>query len=297
MMDLVHVRSFAEVALRGTIVAAAAARGYTPPAVSQHVAKLEAEVGTPLFARRDGKLHLNAAGTALLPLALDLLDLERRARDAALQPDGRPQLTIAGFASAIATLVLPKVKLLNQSFVLDIVEAEDDEALRELSLGSVDVVLTQQYEGFAADRDQRFGYTALVTDPLRLVIPRSRPLSTRLEDLGAERWLFNGRGTRCTQAAVRLLEAAGLHPPTSGTITDNSTLLALVASGQGVAIVPELVITESRHRVRVADQQLGTFRTIFAVTRASTTTAVDALVDHLAGVADRDPAAETGPLR
>ncbi len=41
MLDLVQVRSFAEVAMRGTVAAAAHACGYTAPAVSQHVAKLE----------------------------------------------------------------------------------------------------------------------------------------------------------------------------------------------------------------------------------------------------------------
>ncbi|MEO6125338.1 MAG: LysR family transcriptional regulator [Ilumatobacteraceae bacterium] len=283
MMDLVHVRSFVEVALRGTVVAAAAARGYSPPAVSQHLAKLETELASSLFERSEGKLRLTAAGDAFLPLALDLLDLERRAREAAGRPMERPRLTIAGFASAIATLVLPKVKDLDASFVLEIVEAEDAEALRDLALGAVDVVLTQHYEGVVADCDHRFRYTPLVTDPLRLVIPRNRPLSTRLKDLGGARWLFNGRGTRCTDAALRLLAAAGLHPPTAGSIGDNSTLLALVAAGQGVAIVPELVITESQRRVRVADQDLGSFRTIFAVTRSSAAAPVIELIARLAG--------------
>ena len=281
MMDLVHVRSFAEVALRGTVVAAANTLGYTPPAVSQHLAKLEAELGSSLFDRSDGTLRLSPGGSAFVSYALDLLDLERRARDAAHRPAGRPRLVVAGFASAIATLVLPKVKQLNRSLELDIVEAEDDVALRELALGYVDVVLTQEYDGLPVERDSRFEYTALLTDPLRLVIPPDRPPSTRLADLGQARWLFNGRGTRCTQAANRLLAAAGLAPPTSGTIADNATLLALVAAGQGVAIVPELVISESRRRVRVADQELGTSRTILAVTRADAGAATAGLITEL----------------
>lgn len=281
MMDLVHVRSFAEVALRGTVVAAADSLGYTPPAVSQHLAKLESELAAALFDRSDGRVRLAAGGESLLPYALDLLDLERRARDAAQRPTGRQRLVIAGFASAISTLVLPKVKLLDRTVQLDIVEAEDDAALRELALGYVDVVLTQEYAGLPVERDRRFEYTALVTDPLRLVLPPGRPASTRLADLGDARWLFNGRGTRCTQAAVRLLAAAGFAPPTGGTITDNSTLLALVAAGQGVAIVPELVIAESRRKVRVADQDLGASRSILAVVRTGRGRLIDGLIAEL----------------
>ncbi len=44
MMDLVQLRSLVEVAERGTVAAAATAQGYTAPAVSQHLAKLEAEM-------------------------------------------------------------------------------------------------------------------------------------------------------------------------------------------------------------------------------------------------------------
>ena len=276
-----HVRSFAEVALRGTVVAAATAIGYTPPAVSQHVAKLEAAMGADLFHRRDGRLRMTDAGTALLPIALDLLDLERRATGAAVPASGRAHLVVAGFASAIATLVLPRLATLDRRFELDIIEAEDDHALRELSLGHVDVVLVQEYDGFAIDRDARFVHTPLTRDALRLVIPPDRPTSTRLEDLGDVRWIFNGTGTRCTQAATRLLTAAGLRPPTGGTVTDNSTLLALVAAGQGVAIVPELVIAEHHRTVRVADQDLRSSRTILAVTRSSPGPTTTQLVDAL----------------
>ena len=282
MMDLVQLRSFAEVALRGTVAAAAEARGYTPPAVSQHIGKLEADLGATLFERAGGRLRLSVAGTALLPFALQLFDLEERGRAAATQPADRPRVTVAGFASAIATLVVPVLAELTEHLVLHVVEAEDDAAIRELSLGHVDVVLTQEYQGLVEERDARFRYTPLVTDRLRLVLPAGWPASTRLHELGTAHWLFNGPATRCTRAARQLIAAAGLSPNSSGSITDNHTLVALVAAGHGVAIVPELVIGEHRAGVTVADQDLGISRTILAVARTAAAERASALISRLA---------------
>lgn len=290
MHDLVHVRSFAETALRGTVAAAADATGYTPPAVSQHLAKLEATLGVALFDRAGNRLHLTAAGEALLPLALDLLDRAQRARDAVRVPAGLPQLTVAGVASAIATIVLPRLDRLRAIAELDLVDAEDDDALRELRLGHVDVVLTQEYAGVPAPRDPALHHVEVASDRLRLVLPPDLPATTRLADIGGRRWLSNGIGTRCTLAAARRLAADGIDPPSSGTIVDNATLLALVAAGHGVAIVPELVIG-GRTDVTVARQDLGISRTILAVTRTPTP-ATAALVDALRTAARRRVARE-----
>jgi DNA-binding transcriptional LysR family regulator len=280
MLDLLHVRSFAEVALRGTVAAAASACGYTAPAVSQHVAKLEAELGIDLFERTAGRLRLSAAGEAFLPIALELLRLESLGREAAQRAPGRPAITLAGFASAIATLVVPRLDSIRDEVALQIVEAEDDAAMRDLQLGRVDVVLTQEYDGVPARRDERLRYQPLVTDRLRLVLPAGRRRTTRLADLAHDQWLFNGEGTRCTLAARQLLAAAGLDPPASAVVADNETLVALVAAGHGVTILPDLVVGTERPGITVATQDLGATRTILAVSRAGAS-AADRLVELL----------------
>src|ERR1700712_1982088 len=146
MMDLVQLKSFAEVAERGTVAAAAAAQGYTAPAVSQHVAKLETALGTPLFDRVSGRLALTVAGTALLPIAFEMLDLDARGRAAVGASGDLPHVVFSGFASAISAVLIPRLGRLREHASIEISEAEDDEALRDLALGAVDVVLTQEYE-------------------------------------------------------------------------------------------------------------------------------------------------------
>ncbi len=281
MMDLVQLKSFAEVAGRGTIAAAAAAQGYTPPAVSQHIAKLEAGLGTPLFDRVGGRVVLTTAGRALVPIALEMLDLDERGRAAVAEPQAVPHVVIAGFASALTTVVIPRLEQLRRHATVEITEAEDSEALRDLALGAVDVVLTQEYDGAPSPRNPRFTSTPLVSDQLKLVLPPDMPASTRVAQLGDEPWLLNGRGTRCAEATTRILGRAGITPRVVGTVADNATLLALVAAGQGVTVVPARVLDHGRHDVTVAAQDLRVQRTIHAVTRAATTPSVTRLLDEL----------------
>ena len=282
MMDLVHVKSFAEVAERGTIAAAAVSQRYTAPAVSQHIAKIEVDLGTKLFDRVGGRVALTPAGAAFLPIALEMLDLEARGRATVNEPGGVPHVVIAGFASAISTVLIPRLNRLREHATIEISDAEDTEALRDLGLGAVDVVLVQEYEGLPAERNRRFTFTPLVSDSLTLILPPWMAATTIVEQLGEAPWLLNGRTTRCAQATRRILTAAGITPRIVGTVADNATLLALVGAGQGVTVVPARVLDDGRHDVTIAKQDLGVIRTIHAVTRTATTASVSRLLDLLA---------------
>lgn len=279
-VDTAHLRSFVEVVERGTAAAAADALGYTAPAVSQHLAKLERRLGTPLFERVGGRLRPNEAARRLVPLALDLLDAEERCL--AVAPRSGPvPVTVAGFASALAQLLVPALPALADRFVVRVVEAEDVDALRDLSLGHADVALVQEYDGAREPRPARFAYTSVVRDRLRLVLPPDRPAATVLAELDGTPWLVNGHGTRCADAVARLLARAGIVPDVVGSVADNHALLTLVAAGHGAAIVPELVLAGGAPGVTVADQPLRAHRTVWAVTRRTNARSLRPLVGAL----------------
>jgi len=278
VMDLTQIRSFAHVAERGTIAAAAAALEFTPPAVSQHVAKLEANLGAILFDRSGRRLQLTDAGRALLPIALEMLDVEVRGRQAVAAPSTVPNVVLAGFASAIATFVVPVLATISSQMTLTVVESEDAEALRELRLGEYDLELTQEYDAMPVDRDPRLTFTPLARDRLRLVLPASLDAATSVEDLGSMPWLVNGRNTRCAEATERVLRAHAIAPVISGVVADNDTLLELVAAGHGVSIVPELLLTGPRPGVVVADQDLHIARTVLAVHRTGSSARIAPLL-------------------
>ncbi|MYV92095.1 LysR family transcriptional regulator, partial [Streptomyces sp. SID1034] len=85
-MDPHLLRSFVAVVERGSFSAAAQALGYTQSAVSQHIAALEADLGTPLLRRRPvgpteaGERLMEHARPLLLRLEAARADLARLTR-------------------------------------------------------------------------------------------------------------------------------------------------------------------------------------------------------------------------
>lgn len=267
MLDLVQVRSFLEVAERGTVAAAAAALGYSPPAVTQQLAKLEQSLGSALFDRAGGRLRLNSAGGAFLAVATELVDVARRATEAVRQTPTRERLVLGGIASAITALVAPRLHALANCGDIEIVEAEDADAVRELRLGHMDLALIQEYPDDDARRDARLLYTVALTDPLRLILPPTWPATTSLQEARDAPWLVNGTGTRCESATRQILAGNGVEPNVVGDVSDNRLLLALVGAGHGATIVPELVIADAQIEVTISSHDLSISRSLVAVTR------------------------------
>jgi DNA-binding transcriptional LysR family regulator len=273
MLDLTQLQTFVEVVERGTISEAAIALAYTGPAVSQQIGKLERELDGALFDRVGGRLRLNERGKALLPFAHQMLDLAEQTQTIVTDAPEIDRIVIAGFASAIRALVLPLLKTgkTHTESSIDVRESEDDDALRDLGLGHIDIAITQEYDGMAPQRNERYSYTTLLRDRLRLVAPKHHSKQVTLADLATAGWLTNGAGTRCEQATNAILANAGIVPEIRGHVADNHTLLALVQAGHGSTIVPELVLTDAPQGLTVASQDLRVKRTILAVTRKATT--------------------------
>src|SRR3954454_23101601 len=107
MLDLKLLTTFREVALRRSFSDAATALGYTQPAVSQHVSRLEASVGVRLLERDARAVKPTPAGELLLLRAASLLDAARRAEEEVREARGvgRATVTIAALPPTAAGLL------------------------------------------------------------------------------------------------------------------------------------------------------------------------------------------------
>jgi DNA-binding transcriptional LysR family regulator len=282
MLDLVCLRSFAHVCETGTVAAAAAGLGYTAPAVSQHIARLERDLGVPLFDRVAGRLQPSGHGLALHAIAARVLDLVEQCHHLDPATDRPAAITVAGCASAITELVVPRLAGPHR-YTVTVRGVDDARALRELRLGLADVAVVQRYGDEPVEPNPRLASTAIATGPLRLVLPPDRSPATTLADLDGAPWLLNGDDTSCTAAVLRLLADAGVAPRIAGSVDDNHALLRLVSAGVGAAVVPDLVLAGSVEPpgLTVATADLGATRTILAVTRRSATTRHRPLLDAL----------------
>jgi DNA-binding transcriptional LysR family regulator len=239
-----------------------------------------------LFDRAGGRLRLNSAGAALVPIATELLDLARQAADAVREPPARERIVVGGIASAIAALVAPRLSRLADCADIEVIEVEDADGLRELRLGHIDIALIQEYPGDDLRRDRRLSYTVGLTDALRLILPPSWPSTTALSDVRDLPWLVNGTGTRCEHATREILAASGVEPIVVGDVTDNRLLLALVAAGHGATIVPELVLAGSALDVTISSHDLCLARLLVAVTRQSRSPATTTVLDRIVSESD-----------
>src|SRR5215213_5916705 len=109
MLDVTRLRVLGAVARHGSVTAAAKELHYSQPSVSHHLARLEAETGAQLLQRAGRGIRLTQAGQLLAGRAAEIIG-RIDAADAELSAHvgltaGRVRL--AGFASAIGSLVLP----------------------------------------------------------------------------------------------------------------------------------------------------------------------------------------------
>ena len=130
--DPQRLRAFSLVLDLGSISAAASVLGYTQSAVSQQLAALEREVGSPLVDRSQRPLRPTAAGTLLRPHVERVLAAVGRTEAAVEDVRGRtPRLRLAAFPSALSSFVPAAVRDLRRAHpqLLQVLQLETHEAV------------------------------------------------------------------------------------------------------------------------------------------------------------------------
>ena len=244
MLDVRRLRTLRELALHGTIRAAAESLQFTPSAVSQQLSALEREVGCELLERRGRSVHLTAAGRVLVeraePILAQLADAEAEAK--AVAGAGTLPVRIASFASAAATIVAEAAA----AGTLDahIVETDPRIGLARLKAGEVDVAILWEYDYVPLRITGAVELVPLFDDPIDVVMPRSHPAAAgpdvELADLADEPWINSTSASSCHPFLQRACVAAGFEPRVAAETVDHRTLHHLVASGVGLAVIPVL---------------------------------------------------------
>jgi DNA-binding transcriptional LysR family regulator len=243
MLDVRRLRTLREVALHGTIRAAAESLSFTPSAVSQQLSALERELGYELLERRGRSVHLTAAGRVLVeraePILAQLADAEAEAKAAAGAAE--PQVRIASFASAAATIVAEAAA---HGLDVHIVESDPRVALARLRAGEVDVAILWEYDFVPLRVSGAVELVPLFDDPIDVVMPRTHPAAAapdvELAALADEPWINSTSASSCHPFLERACLAAGFEPRIAAETNDHRTLHHLVASGVGLAVIPVL---------------------------------------------------------
>jgi DNA-binding transcriptional LysR family regulator len=276
------------VAREGSFSAAARSLDYTQPAVSHHIARLEAEVGTVLLLRTARGVRLTDAGRALVDHADAVIARLQAAQDevAEIAALSAGRVRLGAFPSGSATLVPPAAQALrggHPGVRVSLVEVEPPEALALLRAGEIDVALAFGYPEADLAATGGVEVEPLLDDELFLVLPHSaRSRGVKLGDLKDDTWIAGCE--RCRAHLMHLAAQAGFQPQIAYATDDYVTVQGLVAAGLGVALLPSLALRAHRRPdIKTIPLGKGSARQIGAVVLPGSRRppAVQAMIDAL----------------
>jgi DNA-binding transcriptional LysR family regulator len=243
-MDPRFLRTFVTVVRLGSFSRAAEELGYTQSAVSQHIGVLETDLGAPLLTRRP--VAPTEAGARLLEHADPiLLRLDAARADVARVAGGPPRslrigttpLACAHAASLVAPALAVTVRVASRL-----------EVARAVATGELDAGFA---DGVAAANDPlHLPELGLIVaevweEELAVAVPADHPLlgrSVTLEDLVDARWIDAPTVCAPLDELAAIARAEGFRPALVYEGGDVAGLLALVAAGHGLALLPRRVV-------------------------------------------------------
>jgi DNA-binding transcriptional LysR family regulator len=252
MLNTGRLQVLSEVVRRGSFSGAADALSYTQSAVSQAIARLEAEVGAPLVVRDRRGVKPTAAGATLVEHAEAIFaQIEAaEAELAAVLGVRAGRLRVASFPSAGSTLMPLAVATFRRGHpdvALTLAEGEPEEIAPRLRANEFDLALLFEFPGVRERPGAGLRTVTLLEDPMHVALPADHPLASkralRLSDLHEEDWVQTSASSPCARHVVRLCLAAGFDPNVTFESDDYETVQGLVASGVGVALVPRLALS------------------------------------------------------
>lgn len=240
-MELRHLRLVLEIAERGNFTSAARALFVSQPAVSQAVADLERELGTPLFARLGRRVTPTSAGEAVVA----------RARTILRQVDAIHHDMAGAVGLAAGRLDLSALRTLAAAPVADLIgrfrQAHPAITVHLASPDSPVHLVDQVHHGVA-----EVGITALDTPVPTLV---TRPLATEelvvalpagthaasdhldVDGLAGLPLIATPSGTSSRAHLDDALEQIGATPTIVVETAQREAILPLVLSGAGAALI------------------------------------------------------------
>lgn len=258
-MELHQLRYFVAVAKLGNFSRAAEHCHVSQPSLSQQIQKLERRLGQRLIDRLGKHAVLTEAGRALFDRAVAILtaveDAEREITDFRRE---KGRLTI-GAIPTIAPYLLPRLvrEFSGRYRLVDLILHEDltGHLLNAAASGDLDIAILAWPVA-----DDRLHTEVLFTEPLLLALPKGHRLCTKpkiaLADLREERFIVLDEIHCLGEQILHLCRAEGCHRLVCRS-AQLSTVLALVALGQGISFIPRMAQPAEHQAKAVVFRQLG----------------------------------------
>jgi DNA-binding transcriptional LysR family regulator len=238
-VELLQLEYFRAVARREHVSRAAADLQVAQPSVSRTIARLEHELGVPLFDRVGRRVQLNRFGAAMLAhvdRALRELDDARRELADEAGADGG-SVAVAAETLLGVTALLAEFRLAHPRIRFRLYQSTPSAMVAQLGSGEVECCMASQpiaAPGLAA--------TELLTEEVLLVVPADHPLAGRervgVAEIAAEPFVITRTGHWQRTLLDRLLAEVGHVPVIACEGDEPGAIRGLVAAGIGVSLLP-----------------------------------------------------------
>ncbi len=284
-MNLTALQIFKSVVEQGGVNKAAAKLHRVPSNVTTRIKQLEEQLGAKLFLRIGRRLALSAEGKLLLPLADQLLRLSSEAEAALRNEKPRGTLRIGALESTAASRLPPVLSRYHQLY---------PDVQIELVTGTSGALVSRVHKeeveaAFVAEPFNANGLeiqTAFVEE-LVLITPKSFGQVRSAKDIGNRTVIAFSAGCSYRQRLETWLGASKVLPDRVMEFQSYHAIIACVAAGSGLAVVPRAVLELTRADRNVAmtalPARIAKTRTQLVWRREHHSAALDAMKNLFAG--------------
>ncbi len=244
-METHQLRYFLAVAQTGRFTTAARQCNVSQPSLSIQIAKLEGELGGPLFERAKKQTKLTSRGELFLPRAKAVLEQMESAREEAKALSGLKlgKVSLGCMPTTGAHLLPPILTTFRKNhpqIEVQLKEQSSPDLARDLEQGEIELAIMDE-AGLRPGLDHQ----TILEEELLLALPAKHPLagkkSLHLKQVAEEPFILMKTGHGFRQITLDLYRKAGLEPKVVFESGGIETVQALVAAGLGISLVPQMV--------------------------------------------------------
>lgn len=253
-MDFAALQFFKAVVDEGGITAAAKRLHRVQSNVTTRIKQLEESLGTQLFVRDRRRLRLTPAGELFHGYAEKLLQLSQQARDAVLDGTPRGTLRLGTLESIAASRLPPLLSRYHEKYAgvrIELVTGTNDDLLEAVLRGKVEAAFVAEAGGAT------FDVTPAFNEELVVIAPAGHPKIRRAGDLRTNTVVAFPSGCAYSRRLQAWFAIDDRVPERVMELSSYHAIVACVASGSGVALVPRSVLAAVRCADHISIHALG----------------------------------------
>lgn len=241
-MEWQQLEYFRTVAQVQHVTQAAKILSISQPALSRAIARLEEELGVPLFDRQGRSVQLNAYGKIFLARVQQALaQIEEGKKEIRDRIDPDQGVISLAFLHTFGTNFIPEIlgeyRRVNPNVRFQLTQNSYSYLLQQLESGEVDLCMISPKVDKKGVR-----WDSLLTEELYLVVPQGHRLSDRdqvsLEEVARDSFISLKEGFGLRTITDQLCEQAGFLPDITFEGEEVTTIAGLVSAGLGVSVMP-----------------------------------------------------------